>query len=687
MAFVHHQPRQQRRERQGHVPDSVSTTYASAQHRHDREVPQDWSIVFPGRSREAPPSPTLQHASSITRRPSSLASSSTDHSDDSDPLALTLPPLHDGTGRFLASPLSPSSTDAASVDAAPQHSGADDDRLSDARHSEDVFPESVFSGTDSQLDADEELGFGSGSDFDFESDAAASSHPSRSSARRGALRTASRRRPSKLSHVSIGSDDDEISEAARSQSHSHMLGSKAWSLLGRSNALERVPESPSASTQLYSSARSSRQMGRSRRLGNDLAVVFTSGSEREDNDGHDLDRSRDTARHDADAAFDADLAVSNLAQSAGLSHLEHSDLLRRPKRRHRRSAAGRSSKRSNTSQSLLSIDYESRLLTGHHRHQADGHRHADGAETPRSSTQASRMVQEHPSKTTRVIGTILRKVFDLEPEVLEAFLQEDAERQQRSGAQNNTARTSSRPGFAFEAAEAPLACAPLCDAAAAATASSSSSSSTMMLDGRSEHERVQSSSDDQTEVEERGSIALDPSTSPLFSNSKPVEGEEMGDTSGLRLTEAALLQRGSVSTRRASGSSSLMEPTTMEALSAFMNTMVMPVPMPLRLLGALFGWSSIWSSSASKVGSEERDAAATTATMGEQEEDEAAKRDAEEERRYRYERLLSAQQAKAWSRRYRGILFANVDDEEPSPDVPELWRGEEHPAIAGQRDV
>ncbi|KAJ9475291.1 hypothetical protein PHBOTO_005368 [Pseudozyma hubeiensis] len=682
MAFVHQQPRQQRRERQDHVSESVSTAYTSAQHRQDREVPQDWSIVFPGRSREAPPSPTLQHASSITRRPSSLVSSSLDHSDDSDPLALTLPPLHDGTGRFLASPLSPSSTDAASVDAALQHSGADDDRLSDARHSEDVFPESVFSGTDSQLDADEELGFGSGSDFDFESDAVASSHPSRSSARRGAPRTASRRRPSKLSHVSIGSDDDDVGEAGRSQSHSHMLGSKAWSLLGRSNALERVPESPSASTQLYSSARSSRQMGRSRRPGNDLAVVFTSGSEREDNEGHDLDRSRDTARLDADAAFDADLAVSNLAQSAGLSHLEHSDLLRRPKRRHRRSAAARSSKRSNTSQSLLSIDHESRLLTGHHRHQGEGRRHADGAETPRSSTKASRMVQEHPSKTTRVIGTILRKVFDLEPEVLEAFLQEDAERQQRSGAPNNTAGTSSRPGFAFEAAEAPLACAPLCEAAA------SSSSSTMMLDGRSEHERVESSLDDQTGLEEGGSVALDLSTSPLFSNSKPVEGEEMGDTSGLRLTEAALLQRGSVSTRRASGSSSLMEPTTMEALSAFMNTMVMPVPMPLRLLGALFGWSSIWSSSASKVGSEERDAeASTTRAMGEQEEDEAARRDAEEERRYRYERLLSAQQAKAWSRRYRGILFANVDDEEPSPDVPELWRGAEHPAIARQRDV
>ncbi|SPO32769.1 uncharacterized protein UTRI_05726_B [Ustilago trichophora] len=639
MAFVHHQPRQQRRDRQDHVLDSPSASFAT-QHRQEREVPQDWSIVFPGRSREAPPS-----------------SPPTDHTDDTDPLALTLPPLHDGTGRFLTSPLSPASTDAASIDAALQYS-ADDDHLSDARHSEDVFPESVFGGTDSQLDADEELGFGSGSDFDFESDAVGSSLPSRSSLRRGAVRTSSRRRPSKLSHVSIGSDDED----APSQSQNHLLGSKAWSLLGRSNALERVLESPSASTQLYSSARSSRQIGRSRRTANDLPVVFTSGSEHEDDDAQKLHRSRATARH-AEAAYDADLAVSNLAQSAGLSHLDHSDLLRRPKRRHRRSAAGRSSKRSNTSQSLLSIDYESRLLArGENLHLPS--RHADGAETPRSSTQASRMVQEHPSKTSRVIGTILRKVFDLEPEVLDAFLQEDAERH-RSGVQHHhLQQQQAKPGFSFEAADVPLASVPLCDAAAV---------NAMMLDGRSEHERYHASSD--TEVEDQTTSVLDPSTSPLFSNAKPVEGEDTGDSSAFRLTEAALLQRHSASTR---GTQSLMEPTTMEALSAFMNTMVMPVPMPFRLLGALFGWSSIWSSSSSSSSSSKQ--------QQREEDDAAATRDAEEERKYRYERLLSAQQAKAWSRRYRGILFANVDDEEPSPDVPELWRGEEHPAIAGHQD-
>ncbi|SPO30262.1 uncharacterized protein UTRI_05726 [Ustilago trichophora] len=651
MAFVHHQPRQQRRDRQDHVLDSPSASFAT-QHRQEREAHQDWSIVFPGRSREAPPSvsPTIEVAS---------PDHTDDHTDGTDPLALTLPPLHDGTGRFLASPLSPASTDAASIDAALQYS-ADDDHLSDARHSEDVFPESVFSGTDSQLDADEELGFGSGSDFDFESDAVGSSLPSRSSVRRGAARTTSRRRPSKLSHVSIGSDDED----SPSQSQSHLLGSKAWSLLGRSNALERVLESPSASTQLYSSARSSRQMRPSRRTANDAPVVFTSGSEHEDSDGQNLDNSRATARH-AEAVYDADLAVSNLAQSAGLSHLDLSDLLRRPKRRHRRSAAGRSSKRSNTSQSLLSIDYESRLLArGENLHHS--RRHADGAETPRSSTQASRMVQEHPSKTSRVIGTILRKVFDLEPEVLDAFLQEDAERH-RSGAPQHhyQQQQQAKPGFSFEAADVPLASMPLCDAAAV---------NAMMLDGRSEHERHQPSSD--TEVEEQTIPALDPSTSPLFSNAKPVEGEDTGDSSAFRLTEAALLQRHSASTR---GTQSLMEPTTMEALSAFMNTMVMPVPMPFRLLGALFGWSSIWSSPSSSSSPSKQQ-------QKREEHDAAASRDAEEERKYRYERLLSAQQAKAWSRRYRGILFANVDDEEPSPDVPELWRGEEHPAIAGHQD-
>ncbi len=302
MAFVHHQPRQQRRDRQDHTSDAPSASYAP---RHEREVPQDWSIVFPGRPREALASPTIEFASP-SKQSANLPCHApttplTDRSDDTDPLALTLPPLHDGTGRFLASPLSPSSSDALSVDAALQYS-ADDDHLSDARHSEDVFPESVFSGTDSQLDADEELGFGSGSDFDFESDAVASSHPSRSSVRRGKARAASRRRPSKLSHVSIGSEDEDQDGPAHS--HSQLLGSKAWSLLGRSNGLERVEESPSASTQLYSSARSSRQMGRSRRTPNDLPVVLTSGSEREDNDGA-LEPSRTTA------TYDADLAISN----------------------------------------------------------------------------------------------------------------------------------------------------------------------------------------------------------------------------------------------------------------------------------------------------------------------------------------------------------------------------------------
>ncbi|KAJ1018051.1 hypothetical protein NDA16_004920 [Ustilago loliicola] len=638
MAFVHHQPRQHRRDRQDHTTDSPSASYATPHyHRQEREVTQDWSIVFPGRARQAPASPTLELASPATP--------STDHTDDddTDPLALTLPPLHDGTGRFLASPLGSTSTDVASIDAAHQYSGADDDRLSEeARHSEDVFPESVFSGTDSQLDADEELGFGSGSDFDFESDAVASSHPSRSSARRGAARTASRRRPSKLSHVSVGSDDDE---AHPSHSHSHLLGSKAWSLLGRSNALERVLESPSGSIQLYSSARSSRHIRRSRRSANHLPVVFTSGSEREDrNDDQGLEQSRPTARRVAQATYDADLAASNLAQSAGLSHLDHNDLLRRPKRRHRRSAAGRSSKRSNISQSLLSIDYESRLLNAR---AAAPHarRHTDGVETPRSSiTQASRMAQEHPSKTTRMIGTILRKLFDLEPEVLDAFLHKEHHSSSASQQQRQA------PGFAFESGETPLASAPL--------------GHSMMLDGRSEHERYSPTSASDTEVEHQ----LDPSTSPLFSNLKPVSGEETDSASPLRLTEAALLQRG----RSSSTPPSLMEPTTMEALSAFMNTMVMPVPMPFRILGALFGWGSIWTPSSN-----------LSQTGKEREEDEAAaERDAEEERKYRYERLLSAQQAKAWSRRYRGILFANVDDEEPSPDVPELWRGEEHPAIA-----
>ncbi|SOV05493.1 uncharacterized protein UDID_07592 [Ustilago sp. UG-2017a] len=625
MAFVHHQPRQQRRDRRDHP----SAAPHHRHHRQEQEPPQDWSIVFPGRARQPPTSPTVQLTSPTT----SPTTPTTDQTDDTGPLALTFPPLHDGTGRFLASPLSPASTDAAL-----HLSGADDDQLSEqARHSEHLFPESVFSGTDSQIDADEELGFGSGSDFDFESDALASSHPSRSSAGRGAPRSASRPRPSKPSDVSIGSDDDHLVHPA--QSHSSMLGSKAWSLLGRSYALERLLESPSRSTQLYSSVRSSRHLGQSRRMANDLPLAFTSRSERQDNrDAAPLDRSSLNAD-------EADLAASNLAQSAGLSHLHHSHLPRRPKRRHRRSAAGRSSKRSNTSQNLLSIDYESRLLNPRAGAGAtQGRLDTDAAQTPHSSaTQAS------TTKTTRMIGTILRKVFHLEPEVLDAFLHDEQHHHQQQQQQQRQS-----PGFAFDSPETPIVSAPLGEG--------------MMLDGRSENERYSAASATASDTEVEHLATLDPAASPLFSNAKPVSGEQVNSSSLLRLTEAALLQR----TRPNAASPGIMEPTTMEALSAFMNTIVMPVPMPFRLLGALFGWSNLWHSSSSQKGTQQR-----------QENGERAEREAEEERKYRYERLLSAQQAKAWSRRYRGILFANVDDEQPSPDLPQLWRGEEHPAIAG----
>jgi len=229
-----------------------------------------------------------------------------------------------------------------------------------------------------------------------------------------------------------------------------------------------------------------------------------------------------------------------------------------------------------------------------------------------------------------VIGSILRKVFDLEPEVLDAFLQEE----HRAGGGH-----VGRIGFGFESPERPLV---------------SAGSGEMMLDGRDEHERYSPS---ETETE---STSIDPATSPLFSNSKPTLGEESDSLPTSRLTEAALLQR-----RPPPSSPSLMEPTTMEALSAFVNTIVHPVPTPFRLLGALFGWSNIWTS---KI----------------QHEEENREEEEREERKYRYERLLSAQQAREWSRKYRGIL-CNVDDErEESRDVPECWRGEEHPAIAQQ---
>lgn len=589
MAFVQQHPRQQRRERE-YAEERPSPSYAAAR----GDAAQDWSIVFPGRTRTEEAKP------------------STDPSDDDDEaeiMALTLPPLHDGTGRFTTYPNDPLSAGFAS----------NQDTEQSTPPASEVFPESEFDGTEG--DADEELGFGSGSDF--ESDAVASSVPSRSSARK--VSEIARRRPSRLSQVDFASDQEG--------------DSRTWSFLEPS----QVRESTNASTLLFSSARSSHLATQQ----DPMPVVFTSDSEAEE-------------ALEADA-YAADLASSNLAQSAGLAHF-NSSRVRRPKRRHRLSAAGRSSKRSNTSQSVLSVDH-------HLLHASRSELVHDGAATPRSSASAAaagpvaNIRDPRSSKTSRVIGTLLRKVFDLEPEVLDSVFSDDPRYRSIS---SHSPRP--RPGFSFEQSDA-------LHTWGVETADD------MMLDGRGQHERLDATPPLSTFFEEEEDVDDDHvaallASSPLFDNQRPVRGEDAPQHLGAKLTEAALLQRRS-SASHGGSQSSVMEPTTMEALSAFMNTVVMPVPMPFRLLGAIFGWSSIWSSStASKA--KRTDSLSTNYNLDDQD----ARKLAEEERKYRYERLLSAQQAKAWSRRYRGILFANVEEDEHTLDVPELWRGEEHPALA-----
>ncbi|EPQ28109.1 uncharacterized protein PFL1_04436 [Pseudozyma flocculosa PF-1] len=319
---------------------------------------------------------------------------------------------------------------------------------------------------------------------------------------------------------------------------------------------------------------------------------------------------------------------------------------------------------------------------------------AGNASRRAGSTSGRSIPKEGPAASTKLVRKLLKKIFDLEPEVLDAFLSRDASVDHVDGRPRplSTSLSSSRdlagPGFSHERGlDAPLAHIP---APPRRAGSSSGDERQQMLHvGRSADDQAsEDASDEDGEGSKTPRASLHESqdwqrqdvaliNSPLFDLT--TAATELG------LTAEALSRRrtssgGSRQSQQvADGARSMLEPTTIEALQALVNSM-MPVPMPFRILGALarsLGWSrSFWGG-----GGQDADEAASR----EQAEGEAAELPAvlDDDRRYRYDRLLSVQQAKAWSRRYRGIQLANDQPEDSSIDVPECWRGDEHPALAG----
>ncbi|EPQ28108.1 uncharacterized protein PFL1_04435 [Pseudozyma flocculosa PF-1] len=164
MAFIHHPRARPARDRHSPPPSHEPTSAPRASYsKTSQDNAHDWSIVFPGRVKQTA---TSAHDSDEPLSDSAASATPSSPADPFQPdpqtgLALSLPPLHDGTGRFAGASetsASPAADDVVSL-------------RSPLSPQSDIYTESVFSATDSHDDADGEVGFGSGSDF--ESDAIA----------------------------------------------------------------------------------------------------------------------------------------------------------------------------------------------------------------------------------------------------------------------------------------------------------------------------------------------------------------------------------------------------------------------------------------------------------------------------------------------------------------------------------
>ncbi|KAN0064026.1 hypothetical protein ACQY0O_003632 [Thecaphora frezii] len=723
MAFAQHPRSRPARGLQSTPSPIHSSALVSNYARPSQDQAHDWSIVFPGRVKEAPPAEPEADRFQGSQEGGSARESPSDGDADHDAspgLELTLPPLHDGTGRFVGA-------SEPSISPGPFPAEEVPSLLSPLSPPSEIYSDSALSITDSHGDADEEVGFGSGSDFESDAIASVPSRPGRSrprTARRGSRFSAtsgvdgsvlSGRSQSRTSQR-VGIDGSSFISTLPDPSvmTTSVSTSRAWSWLSGNqslaSALEEVPEVASASSSRWTldPAASRRFKLKWRNSTGALSVISTSDSE-QDLAGQAAcggDGGAETPAAEAEEHwYESDLVNSNLAQSAGLALGAGPDTVwRRPKRRHRHSATGRSSKRSNTSQSQSAAQIRggSQASYASFGDRGVSARNGRGRNAASDGSQLSRPTRDRAalcdnnSTGNKVVRKLLKRLFDLEPEVLDTFLGNEAAsrqavvRSQPSASSSSPSIATPTLGFALERGlDAPLAMVPSPTkwppTSESDVRSRPATRPRLLVDGRE-------AQDDATPDAEAGDgtvtptqSELDLTRSPLFDLTRAVRGERrpVDVTKGAGLTYEALARRRSVSSVSATNdaaaeeSRSVFEPTTIEALQALVNS-VMPVPMPFRILGALarsLGWSrSIWRNGGEdkaygpRYGTDE--GASDMSGLG-------------DDRRYRYDRLLSAQQAKAWSRQYRGIQLANDQEDDTSMDVPECWRGNEHPALVG----
>ncbi|PWN46834.1 hypothetical protein IE53DRAFT_391012 [Violaceomyces palustris] len=665
----------------------------SSSSHHDRLArsnSQDWSLVFPGRVRD-------------DEARSAASSLDTFESEQAD-ATFTLPPLHDGTGRFGAT----SSERSLSVTHSDVSSRSRLSPLPRGSPGSEGYSDGLFSPTDVEADADEEEGYGTESSY-FDSDDMRSVR-SQSELR---PRAVAERRRSRGVH-----QDHDRGSVGNSRTTASLQG------LGASAFFERDPDMAVRSSSTWSFVRGSHFRsqragaqqpassagGASSRLGasltsrvtrrrrqnqhpldsvTNLPVVFTSDSDEAGSfsgcdGGERVSRAAEEEAvvdegEEEERSFELDLAHTHLAQSAGLAPSISAAQARRPKRRHRHSAAGRSSKRSNTSQSAVERGSNMPTAASEGGLRSGGHHVEDSRQQERFRSPDARskgvgsMAHASPSRgsrSTRLVGSLLRKVFDLEPDVLDAFLYgmgTSVDRGEEAG--SDSASRRSRMLSALDdkendrltplgAARGPRPLVPqigFLDEREVVTKVREASLDRlrrsrhsaipgrrfrMLIDGREvedvEEEAeleleldVEEDEGDATEREEdsrypashHGRVDSRPmkGVSPLIDLSSRVKGEDDFDAE-LALIQAQVRNRRMVTSRGESLAkalarrdrkgkkaskeqetpSSVMEPTTMEALQALVGGSI-PIPMPFRLLGVLarsLGW---WGRSSSSV--------------------------------------------------------------------------------------
>jgi hypothetical protein len=368
MAFLHQHPRRATRSQLSSSPSadllSQPNRRANASTHLDRDGPdevQDWSVVFPGRTKvdaiTSTPLPPAADSSSPFVLPS-------DEEVEVSHVELTLPNEQDGTGRFTR----PSSPSYAADDEEEEKFSPNQEVKASIAHGTSLLD----SNSDDNSDLDElELTssmFLSGSEID--------------------------RRDSNTSHR-----QRHLSETGSA------LSGSSWAWMNAGGSHQSL----------------NRERLRANRHQSVLPVVFTSGSEgEEDEEAYRISRQRKIKE---DAAFEDALSNTHLAQSAGLA-------FRAPKRRHRKNGeSAKGSKRSNSSAVIASDLQASRRRAGlRSRKSVTSHVSARSNSRLRASEKsfADADGKHDDPRSHGLLSVVLRKLFNVEDdEVLQAFLRDE----------------------------------------------------------------------------------------------------------------------------------------------------------------------------------------------------------------------------------------------------------------------